>query len=71
MWVHDEGLYLYPVNPIATHIAWSEIGQGQMFHGPTVFTGGVGDDGSTLPLEGDAERRVRAALALFQTEGAL
>lgn len=51
MWLDDEGVYTKEPNPYATAVARVYFGQRtQVFYGPAVFTGGVNDEGDTLPL---------------------
>jgi hypothetical protein len=50
MWVGDESLFTHGPNAVATAIAHTFGFDAQLYHGPVVFTGGVDDDGNTLPL---------------------
>lgn len=64
MWVNDEGLYLYPVNVVATGVARRFGLTHQPFFGPAVFTGGINRrHGTTKPL-GDLMRKAVVAHAL-------
>ena len=51
MWVNDTGLVdALPINWVATTIARAFGLTHQPYAGPVAFTGGVDDDGTTLPL---------------------
>lgn len=68
LWVHDEGLYLFEPNPHATAVATVFAAQAgarlaQAFHGPAVFTGGVDDEGDTLPLSEEQAEQIRQSIA--------
>lgn len=63
MWVNDEGVYLFPVNVVATGVARRFGFTHQPYFGPVVFTGGADQEGETLPLS-DLMRRAVVAHAL-------
>ncbi|QJW38696.1 DUF3846 domain-containing protein [Cellulosimicrobium protaetiae] len=51
MWVNDDGFALeLPRNVAATGIAWHYGFRHQIYVGPAVFTGGVDEEGESLPL---------------------
>lgn len=59
MWVNDEGLYLFDVNYVATHVA--DILRGEHYQdyaGPVLFTG-TDDEGNTTSLPPEAEAKIR------------
>lgn len=69
MWVNDEGIVRgMPANIVASSIAYTLGLPRQLYFGPTVFTGGRGNDDETLALtEQHAEALMHLArLALLQ-----
>ena len=50
LWVHDEGLYVCDLNPVATAVAAGMGFVHQPMCGDVVFTGGADEDGNTLGL---------------------
>lgn len=60
MWINDEGLYTHDLNYVATHVA--DILRGEHYQdyaGPAFFTGGADEEGNTLPLQPEAEQKIR------------
>ena len=49
-WVHDEGMFIYPVNPVGTAVITEEMGQyRQNFYGP-IIVARHDKQGETVPL---------------------
>lgn len=70
MWVGDEGSFTEPVNLPATWVAMKALGRKtQNFHGPVVFTGGLDDEGNTMPLSGAAHDFLTDALTELAEAG--
>lgn len=61
MWLHDEGLFRYGVNPTATRLARLHDKTHQPYYGPVIITGQ--HDGVTLGLTREAQAWLTAWVA--------
>lgn len=62
MWVDDHAPERRPVNRIATTIAATYGYRRQNYYGPVLFTGGVDEDGDTMPLMPAVAEAIRDAV---------